>query len=59
MKNKFGFPFIVAVRQHTKNSILDAFERRLNNTVEVEIEQALTEIAQIAQFRLGVSTWKP
>lgn len=55
-KKKFGFPFIVAVRHHTKNSILDAFERRLNNTVEVEIEQALTEIAQIAQFRLGVNT---
>ena len=55
-KKKFGFPFIIAVRHHTKNSILDAFERRLNNTVEAEIEQALTEIAQIAQFRLVVNT---
>jgi 2-oxo-4-hydroxy-4-carboxy-5-ureidoimidazoline decarboxylase len=51
-KDKFGFPFIVAVRNHTKNSILDAFKQRLNNTVDVEIQQALSEIAQIAQFRL-------
>ena len=51
-KEKFGFPFIVAVRNHTKDSILKAFERRLENTVDQELEQALTEIFQIAQFRL-------
>ncbi len=51
-KAKFGFPFIVAVRNHTKDSILDAFNRRLDNPPDQEIEQALTEIAQIAQFRL-------
>ncbi|NMG05799.1 2-oxo-4-hydroxy-4-carboxy-5-ureidoimidazoline decarboxylase [Brasilonema sp. UFV-L1] len=51
-KHKFGFPFIIAVKNHTKTSILDAFEHRLENTVEAEMEQALTEIAQIAWFRL-------
>lgn len=51
-KDKFGFPFIVAVKNHTKDSILEAFERRLKNTVEAEKEQALAEIFQIAQFRL-------
>ena len=51
-KDKFCFPFIIAVKNHTKTSVLDAFERRLENTVEVEREQALTEILQIAQFRL-------
>ena len=51
-KNKFGFPFIVAVKNHTKTSILEAFERRLQNTMKAEMEQALREIAQIAKFRL-------
>lgn len=53
-KAKFGFPFIIAVKKHTKASILDAFDRRLHNTPEVEATQALTEIMQIAQFRLAV-----
>lgn len=52
-KEKFSFPFIVAVKNHTKDSILTAFERRLENTVDQEFEQALTEIFQIAQFRLS------
>lgn len=51
-KNQFGFPFIIAVKNHTKTSILAAFEQRLQNTVDVERQQALTEIAAIAKFRL-------
>jgi 2-oxo-4-hydroxy-4-carboxy-5-ureidoimidazoline decarboxylase len=51
-KDKFGFPFIVAVRNYTKDSILDAFQDRLNNPVDLEIQQALSEIAQITQLRL-------
>lgn len=51
-KTKFGFPFIMAVKKHTKESILEAFETRLENSVEVERQQALAEIAQIARFRL-------
>ena len=51
-KDKFGFPFIVAVKKHTKLSILEAFDRRLQNSVKTETEQALTEITQIAKFRL-------
>ena len=51
-KEKFGFPFIVAVKYHTRASILDAFEQRLANTIEVERAQALSEINQIAQVRL-------
>lgn len=51
-KDTFGFPFIIAVKNHTKTSILEAFARRLQNPIEIEINQALTEIAQIAQFRL-------
>ncbi|MBE9226388.1 2-oxo-4-hydroxy-4-carboxy-5-ureidoimidazoline decarboxylase [Phormidium sp. LEGE 05292] len=51
-KEQFGFPFIIAVKNHTKDSILTAFEQRIKNSPEVEIAQALTEIAQIAKFRL-------
>ena len=51
-KDKFGFPFIVAVKYHTKESILDAFETRLQNSPEAEKQQALTEISKIARLRL-------
>lgn len=51
-KDKFGFPFIVAVKNHTKASILEAFERRLHNSPDVEQQQALAAIAEIAKFRL-------
>ncbi len=51
-KAKFGFPFILAVKGHTKASILAAFETRLQNSSEAERTQALAEIAQIARFRL-------
>ncbi|WP_421658000.1 2-oxo-4-hydroxy-4-carboxy-5-ureidoimidazoline decarboxylase [Leptothermofonsia sp. ETS-13] len=51
-KDQFGFPFIVAVKNHTKASILEAFEHRLQNPVKVEMETAIAEIAEIARFRL-------
>ena len=54
-KDKFDFPFIIAVKNHTKESILKAFETRLKNTQEQEKQQALTEISKIAQLRLRSS----
>lgn len=51
-REKFGFPFIVAVRNHSKTSILEQFLIRLENAVELEIETALEQIATIAKFRL-------
>jgi 2-oxo-4-hydroxy-4-carboxy-5-ureidoimidazoline decarboxylase len=51
-KDQFGFPFIIAVKNHTKSSILEAFEQRLQNSATAEQTQALTEIYQIAHFRL-------
>ncbi|HIK55186.1 MAG TPA: 2-oxo-4-hydroxy-4-carboxy-5-ureidoimidazoline decarboxylase [Synechococcales cyanobacterium M55_K2018_004] len=51
-REKFGFPFIIAVRNHTKDSILQAFEQRLHHSPEAEFQQALEEIYQIAWFRL-------
>lgn len=51
-RNKFDFPFIIAVKNHPKESILAAFEQRLQNSSEIERNQALSEIFQIAKFRL-------
>ena len=51
-KDKFNFPFIIAVKNHTKESILQAFETRLDNTQKQEKQQALAEISKIAKLRL-------
>ena len=52
-RERFGFPFIVAVRKYDAASILAAFEGRLTNSVDSEIEAALSEIADITRFRLA------
>lgn len=51
-KGKFDFPFILAVKGHTKESILKSFEERLPNSLEAEKVRALEEIYKIAGFRL-------
>jgi 2-oxo-4-hydroxy-4-carboxy-5-ureidoimidazoline decarboxylase len=50
---RFGFPFIVCVRRHTRDSILDQFERRLAHTPGEERAAALAEIGLIARLRLN------
>ena len=50
--NKFGFPFVLAIKRQTISSILDTFEKRLSHSIDQEIEHALTEIEKIAWFRL-------
>jgi 2-oxo-4-hydroxy-4-carboxy-5-ureidoimidazoline decarboxylase len=52
-KAKFGFPFIVCVRRHSKDSILDMFARRLQNAPADEEAAAVDEIIRIASLRLG------
>ncbi len=50
---KFGFPFIIAVRgQRDRAAILAALSHRLRNAPEVELAAALVEVATIARFRL-------
>ena len=49
---KFGFPFIIAVRDHTKASILAAFRRRMENDRETEFNEACTEVERIAELRV-------
>jgi urate oxidase len=50
---RFGFPFVICVREHDKHGILAAFERRLANERDAEVETALAEIAKIAWLRLN------
>ena len=50
--NKFGFPFIYAVKGATKQDILDALNRRLASSREDEITEALRQVCRIARFRL-------
>jgi len=49
---KFGFPFIIAVKGHTKDSILAAFETRIDNDRETEFATACRQVERIARLRL-------
>ena len=51
-KARFGFPFVIAARRHTKDSILAAFETRLAHDRATEIAEALRNIHLIAELRL-------
>ncbi|MGA9089733.1 MAG: 2-oxo-4-hydroxy-4-carboxy-5-ureidoimidazoline decarboxylase [Bradyrhizobium sp.] len=53
-RGKFGFPYIVCVRRHTKASILRDFERRLPNDAETETQTSIDEICRIAALRLDL-----
>jgi OHCU decarboxylase len=50
---KHGFPFIIAVRDHDKASIMANFHRRIDHSTEVEFEEACKQVERIAEFRLG------
>lgn len=51
-REKFGFPFIVAVKGMTRGEILQVFNQRLQNDYETEFQNALQQIHKIARFRL-------
>ncbi len=51
-REKFGFPFIIAVRQHSKASIFSEFQRRLANDFETELATCLEQVSVIARLRL-------
>ena len=52
-KQKFGYPFIIAVKGHDRHSILAAFRVRLNHDRTLEFETALAQIHKIAGLRLA------
>ncbi len=49
---KFGFPFIIAVKGLTKDDILAAFETRIANAQEQEFDTACQQVEKIARLRL-------
>jgi OHCU decarboxylase len=50
--DKFGFPFVMAVRDSNRADILNAFSKRLNNDEASEFATAIDEIHKIARMRL-------
>ncbi|XKH59932.1 2-oxo-4-hydroxy-4-carboxy-5-ureidoimidazoline decarboxylase [Halomonas sediminis] len=51
-QDKFGFPFVIAVKGLDRHAILDAFEKRLENDLATERRTAIEQIIKIARFRL-------
>ncbi len=49
---RHGFPFIIAVRDHTKASILESFQRRIANDSAEELATACRQVERIAELRL-------
>ncbi|MPW17213.1 2-oxo-4-hydroxy-4-carboxy-5-ureidoimidazoline decarboxylase [Paraburkholderia sp. CNPSo 3157] len=51
-REKFGFPFIFAVRGYDRHGIIASFESRVNNRRADELRASLDQIYRIARFRL-------
>jgi 2-oxo-4-hydroxy-4-carboxy-5-ureidoimidazoline decarboxylase len=51
-RQKFAMPFILCIRRHSRDSLLQEFDRRLQNSLADEKQAALTEIFRIAALRL-------
>lgn len=51
-KNKFTFPFVMAVKNSNRHKIMAACKKRLENSYDTEFDQAITEIHKIARLRL-------
>ena len=49
---KFGFPFILAVKDKNKIEILNNFRKRVNSEKEIEFEEAIKQVKKIASLRL-------
>ncbi|KQR90317.1 OHCU decarboxylase [Burkholderia sp. Leaf177] len=51
-REKFGFPFILAVRGFDRHGIIANFQARLHHSRDVELRESLQQIYRIARFRL-------
>lgn len=57
--SKFGIPFVICVRRHTRDSLLRQFEHRLANPIDQEHAAALREIGLITGLRLAAKVEGP
>lgn len=53
-REKFGFPFVMAVRDSNREDILREFAKRMRNDEATEFATAISEIHKIARLRLEV-----
>ena len=51
-REKFGFPFILAVRGRNRQNVLESFRRRVENDRDAEFAEALEQVHRIALLRL-------
>ena len=51
-REKFGYPFLFAVKGSTKEQIIAALEQRVSRSPDQEFAEALRQVFRIAQFRL-------
>ena len=52
-KNKFGFPFIIAVKDKNKSEILVNFKKRILSDKQIEFDEAVKQVKLIASLRLN------
>lgn len=52
-RERFGIPFILAVKGATRHQILDSFAGRLGNDRDTELATALDQVCRIVGFRLA------
>lgn len=51
-RERFGFPFVIAVKGRSRHQIMDVIDERLRHDRDTEFATCLDQIAQIARFRL-------
>jgi 2-oxo-4-hydroxy-4-carboxy-5-ureidoimidazoline decarboxylase len=51
-RERFGFPFLFAVKGSRNRDIIEALRRRIGSTPESEFQEALEQVYRIAGFRL-------
>jgi 2-oxo-4-hydroxy-4-carboxy-5-ureidoimidazoline decarboxylase len=51
-RDKFGFPFIIAARNNTQAAILGSLQSRLHNSRDMEFNNNLMQVGEIARLRL-------
>jgi OHCU decarboxylase len=51
-RNRFGFPFLLAVKGSTKHDVLRGLQARMEASAEDEFREALRQVYRIARFRL-------
>ena len=51
-REKFGFPFIMAVKGYNRHDILESFRTRLENTGDEEFQAAVEQVIRIGRFRI-------